>query len=212
MGSTKVCTLLVVFLIELIVVALLSLIALGKANETTRDGALLTLSKIDDLTKWMATLEIAILGGLAYLVLGTDTPLLNRMTCKQQVFAMVVGMNLGISLLICGWLLTSLASVARRIYGVSDDGKPTPSLDIATWSIYGHKSNKGFIKLNYVIAFKHWFWGLGLASVALLVISLVNSPPSPPEKKMVPCVAATGNVCQTSGSSAVSGSRCQPSS
>jgi hypothetical protein len=170
---------------------------LGKPNATTREGALLTISKIDDLTKWMATLEIAILGGLAYLILGTDSPLLNRMNSIQKVFAMVVGMNLGIAILICGWLFTSLGSVATRIFGVVYDGNPTTKLDVATWPIYGHRNDRGLIKLNYLVALKHWFWGLGLGSVALLVVSLLICPPPAPDKKTLNYPAATPSESTT---------------
>jgi hypothetical protein len=194
MISTDLYALIIVGFLELLFVALQSRIAVGKPNATTRDGALLTISKIDDLTKWMATLEVAILGGLAYLVLGSESPLLNRMNDLQRLLAMFVGMNFGISLLLCGWLLTSLGSIATRVYGLTSDSVPKAEFDVVTWSLYGDKKGKdaGFLTLNYFVTFKHWFWGLGLGAVAALVISLMMAPPQPPDKKT--CVT-TGAIC-----------------
>ena len=173
----------VLLLVEVAFVLLASRVAVGNPNATTREGALLTIARIDDLTKWMAALETAVLGGLGYLVFGTETPLILRITLTQRMILTVAGINIGIALLTSGWIFTSLGSIGVRLHGLPPNPVQSAEYDVAEWPIYSSRRQWKAYKLGYLITCKHWFWGLGLAAVAVFIVALLYHPPLPPEPR-----------------------------
>lgn len=131
---------------------------------STIDGAKLAVETIGDWSKWMAGIETAAIAGVAYVcshaINGRST-----LTELQTGLAAIALAALGIALLSVGWILSSLSSVALRIYS-------TDSRWIERFDIHGEKMYaRGGPKLSFVVTSHHWFWACGLIAVGALVVA-----------------------------------------
>jgi len=150
------------------------------------------MTRLDDFTKWMATVETAALGGIAYLLLNGDTALLSRLNDCQKITVMYTGLTLGLSLMISGWLFSSLGTVVTRIYAASSDDLKNTIYDIRELGIYPASKK---IRLGHVLTVKHCLWVLGLIGIAIFVTEIIAQSPAPADKKIAVCQITENSNC-----------------
>lgn len=150
---------------------LISIARCPNPNVTNQEGATLALEYLLEWAKWMAGIQTAALGGLA-LLLRSEGKTSGPITDQQRFFALSAFVFLGLGLFITAWILSSLPSLAVRMYehpspGVSD------RYDIYEQGLYGWMPS---LKLAYFMTAQHWLWGLGLLSLGAFTILTFATP------------------------------------
>ena len=154
-------------------VAVIGVIALWRdiqspdAISTTREGANRALSAAGEWAKWMAGVQTATLGGLAWFLAGDNHKVLNDLSGWSLTFAVAALMFSGAGLFCCAWVLSATSSIAIRVYAITEP-EPDPKFDVHEASIY---AAEGYPKLGNVMAVQHWVWSCGLVAFALFVLS-----------------------------------------
>lgn len=118
------------------------------------------LKHIQEVSKWMATVQIGFLAALGTIVAGETLSLGIEDSFGPFVFL--------ISSLICSSIvLTSIPSVTLRL----DDKKHTDSHDVLVYPVFS-KVNINF-HLGYFITLQQWFWGGSLVMFLWLIAKII---------------------------------------
>ena len=126
-------------------------------EKTTLVGAVLALTHISTWATWMAGIQTAALGGLGWLIFNDKPKGPKDMDDIQAFFALGAFICLGFGLFMAAWVLSSLPSLAIRLYTESSN-EPTPENDVYEKTLFGF----GRVRLGYVMGLLHWLWGFGL--------------------------------------------------
>jgi len=132
---------------------------------TSREGAVLALSYFQEWAKWMSGIQTAALGGLALLVFQDDTKVLKSMSGPQKFFSLSAFVFLALGLFLAAWILSSLPSLAVRIYH-RDSPDRHVQYDVYEQGVYGWSK----VKVGYLTTAQHWFWAFGLLSLGVYVL------------------------------------------
>lgn len=140
---------------------------------TTLEGAKLALANIGEWGKWMAGIQTAGIAALAYLVFEKDSTHLREMTSTSRYAALVGFVYSGAALFCSAWVLSALPSHSIRICGHPDGATPDVAYDVYELPLYGFPS---WPRLGYLLAIKHWLWGIGLLAIGIFTLTLFASP------------------------------------
>ena len=136
---------------------------------STREGAKVALDHLQEWAKWMSGIQTAALAALGLLLFKEDTKRLLINTKWETLAAVCTFVLLGTALFASSWILSSLPSLAVRIYSHPDLPSLAPYYDIYEQRLFGWFP----LSVGYLLTLQHWLWALCLISFganALLVI------------------------------------------
>jgi hypothetical protein len=150
------------------------MLAPGNPIPTTLEGAILSITRLEEWSKWMAGIVTAALGGLVYLVFN-EKRIVVPTYGWEPLFVLAAAVCLGLALVSVASIFSSLSSLSIRIYNRED-----PSLSVA-FDIYEARmfaSTRVWLpmKLGVLLAIHHYLWVVGLLALGCYVLSrLVTS-------------------------------------
>ena len=147
----------------LIAIVAISIVAQGNVIACTRDGAILALEHIREWAKWMTGIESAALGALGLLAFNFQR---GPFAHAAVFWAWLAFSFLGLALVVSGWSLSALSSLAIRIHRAPRARHALPEFDVLEQPIFGRRSPR----LGTVVTIHHFLWASGLFSLGVFVL------------------------------------------
>jgi len=147
----------VVFFIPLILF-IFPLVVGVEETKVSKDIAIEALKSISDLTKWLALIQIGIIGSFPKLYDKDNSDAL------EQNLAFLSVLFLGTGLFFSAWVLSSIPSIMLRV----SKGEMN---DIFMFPIYGwlDKPLLKWFDLGWFVSVQHWYWAIGTLLFAAFI-------------------------------------------
>jgi hypothetical protein len=160
-----------IVVVVIVVAAAIVLPALAPGNpiRTTRDGAILSITRLEEWSKWMAGIETAALGGLVYLLFNEKKEVVAHQGW-EPLFVLVAAVCLGLALISVASIFSSLSSLSIRIYHLENSGQSV-AFDIYEARMFDSKRVWLPMNLGVLVAIHHYLWVFGLIALGCYVLS-----------------------------------------